>query len=109
MKEIETSGGRQVTIQLDDDDYDKIMALTVSRVYFIVNHTKKMHADGPYSLYVFPNGYHTNRKNLTTFLFGQSKAQKIDYADGDILNLQRDNISIVSKFFVKPINMDDYD
>ena len=35
MKEIETSGGRQVKIQLDDDDYDKIMALTVSRVYFI--------------------------------------------------------------------------
>ena len=97
MKEIQASGGRHATIKLDDEDYDKIMTLIVPNIYFYINHTKIVHSDGPYSLYVFPKGYNKSRKAITTFLFGLNSSQKVLYADGDILNLQRDNISIVNR------------
>ena len=77
MKEIETSGGRKVTVQLDDEDYEKVMRLIVPKIYFLINHTKKDHADGPHSLYVFPKGYNTTRKNLTSFLFGLNRGKKV--------------------------------
>ena len=93
MKEIETSGERKVTVQLDDEDYEKIMKLKVPRIYLSVNHTKFKSSHGPLSLYVYPKGYNTNRKTLTTFLFEKGKGYKVRYADGNFLNLQRNNVT----------------
>jgi len=92
MKEIETSGGR---ITLDDEDYEKIMNLGVPKIYYLINHTKIDHADGPYSLYVFPKD--TTSTGKLFFLFGVSRGKKITYNDKNMLNIQRNNISIVER------------
>ncbi|HRP37694.1 MAG TPA: hypothetical protein PLS50_07855 [Candidatus Dojkabacteria bacterium] len=93
MKEMITSGPRQITLKLDDEDYDKIMELPVQLVY--TQHAQ----NGAHNPYVLPEGYGQKKKFLSAFIYDMKKGEKLVFADGDRYNFQNENVRAVSVAF----------
>ena len=85
MKEIITRGYKQITIKLDDEDYEKISKLQYPHIY-CTNTNKDPN---------FLNIYCPNKRSFKAYMFNTKMGYQLQFKDGDIYNYQRNNVLIL--------------